>query len=213
MQRDRLKILPAPSMRFASSKPLASLSRRSDPRGRRPDGGFTLIEMMVTVVLLAILIALVTPSFRDLLRDNRAAAQANALVGSLALARSEAIKRNVPVVVCQSDDGVTCTDDGDAWAAGWILWPDTNRSGTLNPDDGDGIPEAGEEMIIEVQAALAGGFELSATGASITYRPDGSIAGAADAFELVPPGGDTERGRCVAIDATGRPKVTKGACP
>ena len=202
MQRNRLKTLPAVQTPFASM-----------PGRARPEGGFTLIEMMVTVALLAVLIALVTPSFRGLLRDNRAAAQANALVGSLMLARSEAIKRNVPVVVCQSDDGITCTGDDDAWAAGWIVWPDSDRDGVLDPDDGDGIPEAGEEMIIEVQAALAVNFELSAGAASITYHPDGSIAGAADAFELVPPGGDTDHGRCIAIDVTGRPNVTKGACP
>ncbi len=173
--------------------------------------GFTLIEMMVTIALLAILIALVTPSFRDLLRDNRAAAQANALVGSLMLARSEAIKRNVPVVVCRSNTGTSCA--GSEWEDGWILWPDTDRDGALDPDDGDGIPEAGEEMILQVQEPLEGGFDLGATGAAITYRPDGTIAGAADAFELVPPGGDTDHGRCIEIDATGRPSVTKGACP
>jgi len=185
---------------------------RLKPMPASPDRGFTLIEMMVTIAVLAILIALVTPSFRDLLRDNRAAAQANALVGSLMLARSEAIKRNVPVVVCQSDDGATCTGDGDAWEAGWLVWPDTDRDGALD-NDGDDIPEAGEELIIQAQAALEGRFDLSATGSSVTYRPDGSIAGAADAFELVPPGADTDHGRCVALDATGRPKVTKGACP
>ena len=176
-----------------------------------PNRGFTLIEMMVTITVLAILIALVTPSFRGVLRDNRAATQANALVGSLMLARTEAIKRNAPVVICRSNDGESCA--GSEWEDGWIVWPDTNRSGTLNPDDGDGIPEAGEEMILQVEAALAGGFDLTATGSAITYRPDGSIAGAADAFELVPPGGDTAHGRCLEIDTTGRPKVTKGACP
>ncbi|MFZ2209111.1 MAG: GspH/FimT family pseudopilin [Porticoccaceae bacterium] len=175
------------------------------------NSGFTLIELMVTIALLAILIAAVAPSFRGLLLDNQAATQANALVGSLMLARSEAIKRNVPVVVCRSNTGTTCA--GAEWEAGWLVWPDTDRDGVLDADDGDGIPEAGEEMILEVQAALAGGFDLSATGSSVTYRPDGSIAGAADAFELVPPGADTDYGRCVALDATGRPKVTKGACP
>lgn len=180
------------------------------PPPTAPSRGFTLIEMMVTLTLLAILIALVTPSFQGLLRDNRAATQANALLGSLALARSEAIKRNVPVVVCRSNTGTSCA--GAEWEAGWIVWPDTNRSGTLNADDGDGIPEAGEEMIIEAQGALVGRFDLAAAAAAITYRPDGSPT-AADAFELTPPGSDTEHGRCIEIDATGRPRVTKGACP
>jgi type IV fimbrial biogenesis protein FimT len=177
----------------------------------RRELGFTLIEMMVTLTLLAILIALVTPSFQGLLRDNQAAAQANALVGSLMLARSEAIKRNAPVVICRSNDGASCA--GSEWEDGWILWADMDRDGALDPDDGDGIPEAGEEMILQAQEPLDGRFDLSATGSSVTYRPDGTLAGAADAFELLPPGGDTEHGRCIAIEVTGRPRVTKGACP
>jgi len=166
---------------------------------------------VASLTLLAILIALVTPSFRGLLADNRAAAQANALVGSLMLARSEAIKRNAPVVLCRSNSGTSCA--GSEWEDGWILWADMDRDGTLDPDDGDGIPEAGEEMILQVQQSLQGRFDLSATGSSVTYRPDGTIAGAADAFELVPPGGDTAHGRCIEIQVTGRPQVTKGACP
>lgn len=178
----------------------------------RLDRGFTLIEMMVTVVLLGVLIALVTPSFRDLLRDNRAATQANALVGSLMLARSEAVKRNVPVVACQSDDAATCGGEADAWAAGWLVWPDTDRDGALD-NDGDDVPEANEEPIIQSHAALTGRFDLGAAAASVTYNPDGSVVADAD-FELVPPdSSDADHGRCIAIDATGRPTVTKGACP
>jgi type IV fimbrial biogenesis protein FimT len=190
----------------------AGMDKNNPQQGRSiRNRGFTLIEMMVTLALLAILIALVTPSFRGLLADNRATAQANALVGSLMLARSEAIKRNAPVVMCRSNDGASCA--GSDWEDGWILWADMDRDDTLDPDDGDGIAEAGEEMILQAQERLQGRFDLSATGSSITYRPDGTIAGAADAFELVPPGGDTEHGRCIQIEVTGRPRVTKGACP
>lgn len=171
---------------------------RPTPPG--PEPGFTLIEMMVTLTLLAILIALVTPSFRGLLADNRATAQANALVGSLMLARSEAIKRNAPVVLCRSNDGASCA--GSEWEDGWLIWADTDGDGSLDADE-----------TLQVQQPLQGRFDLSATGAAITYRPDGSIAGAADAFELVPAGGDTAHGRCVEIEVTGRPRVTKGACP
>lgn len=189
------------------NNPQQGTTIRSDVR----NDGFTLIEMMVTVALLAILIAAVTPSFRGVLRDNHAATQANALVTSLMLARSEAIKRNAPVVMCRSNTGTSCA--GSDWADGWILWADMDRDGALDPDDGDGIPEAGEEMILQAQERLQGGFDLSATGSSFTYRPDGSVSGAADSFELLPPDGNADYGRCVAVDVTGRPSVTKGACP
>ncbi|MFP5414689.1 MAG: GspH/FimT family pseudopilin [Gammaproteobacteria bacterium] len=162
--------------------------------------GFTLIEMMVTVAILAILIAAVTPSFRGILRDNQAATQASAVVTSLMLARSEAIKRNAPVAMCRSNTGTSCA--GSDWADGWILWTDI---------DGDAAVDSVE--IVQVREALAGNFALTATGSSFTYRPDGSVTGAADSFELLPSDGDTDYGRCVAVDVTGRPSVTKGACP
>ena len=209
MQSNRLKTLPTASTPFVStpfvSMPFVSMPWVSMPwvsmrRRGRPEEGFTLIEMMVTVALLAVLIALVTPSFRGLLRDNQAASQANALVGSLMLARSEAVKRNAPVVLCRSNTGTSCA--GSDWADGWLIWADTNRDGSLDADE-----------VLQVQETLQGRFDLSATGASVTYRPDGTIAGAADAFELLPSGGDTAHGRCIEIDVTGRPKVTKGDCP
>jgi type IV fimbrial biogenesis protein FimT len=153
-----------------------------------------------TLTLLAILIALVAPSFQGVLRDSRAAALANVLVGSLMLARSEAVKRNAPVVLCRSNTGTSCA--GSEWEDGWLVWADTNGDGTLDADE-----------ILQVQQPLEGRFDLSATASAITYRPDGSITGAADAFELAAPGGDTEHGRCIAVDVTGRPSVTKGACP
>ncbi len=164
--------------------------------------GFTLIEMMVTLTLLAILIALVAPSFRGLLTDNRAATQANAVVGSLMFARSEAVKRNAPVSLCQSAAGNDCDADASEWAKGWLVWVDLDSDTDVDADE-----------ILQVQAGLDGRFGLSATASLLTYRPDGSIAGAADAFELLPPGGDTIHGRCIQIDVTGRPRVAKGACP
>jgi type IV fimbrial biogenesis protein FimT len=177
-----------------------------DKNNRQPatdvrNSGFTLIEMMVTVVLLAVLIAAVAPSFRGVILDNRAATQANALVSSLMLARSEAIKRNARVVICQSDSGATC-DDSD-WTTGWILWADTNA---------DTVIDTGE--IVQTQDKLASRFTLTPepAGPSVTYLPDGSLL-AAGSFELLSPDGDADYGRCIDVDLTGRPRVTKGTCP
>ena len=69
--------------------------------------------------------ALAVPSFRDFMQNNRAAEEANALVGALALARNEAVTRGVPVSVCSSTDNETCADDQD-WTTGWIVFTDVN---------------------------------------------------------------------------------------
>lgn len=82
--------------------------------------GFTLIELMVALAVLAILTGLAAPSFISMVRDNRLVTQTNEFIGALHLARAEAVKRNQDVVVCKSDDGENC-DDTLTWADGWLV--------------------------------------------------------------------------------------------
>jgi type IV fimbrial biogenesis protein FimT len=83
--------------------------------------GFTLIELLVTMTVAAILGAIAVPAFRSFLQNDRDAAQANSLVGSLSYARSEAVKRASTngVAVCPSANGVGC--DAGPWTEGWIV--------------------------------------------------------------------------------------------
>jgi type IV fimbrial biogenesis protein FimT len=80
--------------------------------------GFTMIELMVTLVVLGILLGVGVPSFRLFLVNARTSAVANDITSAINLARSEAVKRAEPVTVCPSDDGADC--DG-AWTDGWIV--------------------------------------------------------------------------------------------
>ena len=70
--------------------------------------GFTLIEMIVTVSIVAILASIAAPSFSSMLERNKATAVANEMVSALLLARSEALKRRNNVTVCTSMDQTTC---------------------------------------------------------------------------------------------------------
>ncbi|MGY0556390.1 GspH/FimT family pseudopilin [Lysobacter sp. A421] len=96
--------------------------------------GFTLIELMVTIVVLAILLTIGLPSFQGTLRSNRVATTTNEMVASLALARSEAIKGSQGAGMCASKDGGAC--DG-TWNDGWIVWGDSNGSGAF--EDGEPV--------------------------------------------------------------------------
>lgn len=92
--------------------------------------GFTLIETMVVVAIVAILAALAAPSFQDLLRGNRLSAASSAMQVSLSLARSEAVKRG-------TDARVTVAANGTAgrWDNGWTVFVDrtTNANGAIAP--------------------------------------------------------------------------------
>src|SRR5699024_1455669 len=101
----------------------------------RPDhSGFTVIEMMITLSVLAIVLTLVVPAFGRLVMQQRVTATTNHVVAQLQFARSEAIRRNAPVAACPSSDGLSCTG-GNRWEAGWIVYLDEDKSGQPTQTD------------------------------------------------------------------------------
>ena len=97
-------------------------------------GGFTLIELMFTVVVMAVLLAIGVPNFRDFLRNSRMAAQGNDLLSALNLTRSEAVKRRAPVTLCAGTTNCAAVDFED----GWLVFVDT---------DSDGAVDVGEDVL------------------------------------------------------------------
>ena len=81
--------------------------------------GFTLIELMVVVAMVAIIAGLATPSWNTMIVNNRIRAAVNDWTQSFYFARSEAIRQNVAVTICASSDGSNCTASG--YEAGWII--------------------------------------------------------------------------------------------
>jgi type IV fimbrial biogenesis protein FimT len=81
--------------------------------------GFTLIELMVTIAVLAVLLGVGVPSFRSMIESNRLAAASNDLVTGLQFARSEAIKRGILVVLCARNAQDRCSI-APLWTSGWV---------------------------------------------------------------------------------------------
>lgn len=100
--------------------------------------GFTLIELMVTLAIAAILLTMGVPSFVTLIKDNRLTAQVNEFVASVNYARSEAIKRGLSIRVCSSSNGASC-NGGTNWAQGWIVWIDLNGNGNFNNGNAESL--------------------------------------------------------------------------
>jgi type IV fimbrial biogenesis protein FimT len=110
------------------------MSRRMGPResrgSRRLAAGFTLLELMTTLAVAGIVLAVGVPSYLSVVRNNRAATNANELVSALTIARSEAIRRGDRVSLCRSDDGASC---GGTWEDGWIVFVDGAATDTAAP--------------------------------------------------------------------------------
>lgn len=132
--------------------------------------GFSVIELMVTVAIVAILAAVALPSFTEAIARNRVAAQANDFIAAVNLARTEAVRRNAGAGVCSSSDNATC---GGTWSDGWIVWAtntatpanrDVLRAGEFNPQDTfSGATTTVEFSSRGALAAAAGPFTLEPT--------------------------------------------------
>ena len=121
--------------------------------------GFTLIELMVTIAILAIVLAIAIPSFGTLQAGTRLTTQVNDLVSVLSYARVEALKRGSRVTVCTSSDGASCTSSGN-WDQGWIVFNDDCTTGTVGTVD-TGCAEAA----LKRHVALASGYTLTGVSA------------------------------------------------
>lgn len=143
--------------------PRTRSNRRSSWVAHRAIRGFTLVELMVTVAVLAILIAIATPSFTSVINNNRLAGHANEFVATLQLARMEAVRRNARAVVCRSDNGSSCAA-GARWN-GWIMFVDGNRNGTAEAAELLRVGTA--EVPVEIRAGS------TVAGSRIVFSPDG----------------------------------------
>lgn len=83
--------------------------------------GFTLIEVLVTVLIVGILASVASPVYRSLIVSTRLSGEMNALIGALNVARSEAQKRGQTVSIC-AGTALVCTTD---WTAGWLVLLDS----------------------------------------------------------------------------------------
>lgn len=167
--------------------------------GRRAAGqrGFTLIELVVTATIVAVLSAAAMPYLGELVRGQRIKTAISDINASVIYARSEAIKRNQNVAICASTDGAECAGATN-WATGWIVFVDA---------DGNGAPGAATD-ILKKQDPVSG-VTVTGTATNLSYQRDGRLAAPLAADFVVGATGSTSR--CLAVNVSGRPNI-KAAC-
>lgn len=123
-----------------------------------PSRGFTLIELIITITIAAILLGLAVPGMQGFVENNRMKLTVGQLADSLNFARSEATKRRFPVSVCPRSTDTSCAGGG-AWNSGWLVFTDDDSNGVI-----DGINE-----VLRVVDSLPNHVTLETSGFATSY--------------------------------------------
>lgn len=179
-------------------------------RPPRQSSGFTIIELMVTLTVAAVLLGLAVPTFTDMIRNTRIANQANAIVGALNYARAETTVRGMPISICAASDAgrtacVAASTGVTQWQNGWIVF--TDRSGVVGVlDDRDELLQTGTPPAM--------GFSVVNTASFVRFGV-GATPSTEGTFTVAPtsPGYCASTGnRQIAVGLTGRVNTSKSTC-
>jgi len=182
------------------------------------ENGFTLIEVLVTIVVVSILLAAGVPSFMEFIKNNRLSAQANSLVAAIQVTRNEAVKRGTGMVICAKDpDNVACSGDNN-WTNGWIIFSDLDQEGDL---DGDGICATADDhntkdCVLRTINALQKNTLIGNPGSngSIRFLPDGTAFNVdVSPFKLTADDCKRQQVRGITLTRQGHAIIAKQDCP
>lgn len=169
--------------------------------------GFTLVELLVTLAVGAILLAITIPSYAFFINASRLTVVTNNLVSTLHLVRSEVIKRGTRVTVCKASNPtatVPACDMTAGWHQGWLVFVDGGNRGVLDNQD----------ELIKIEQDELHGASISTTNFSnyVSYLPSGMSQGPNNlgngTFEICL----EHMQRKVILTVTGRIRSSRGSC-
>jgi len=191
--------------------------------------GFTLLELMFAITLVALIAGIGLPNLQEFVRNSRMSSSANDIISDFNFARSEAVKRRVPITLCKTADGATCNTTTAPFTR-WIIFVDDINPALVAATDGNGAVD-GTEVILR-DRELPDSITVTTTNGQVraTFLPTGFPrieAANVNRFVLcdvrgnaTSAGGDSTA-RAIEVLPTGRPSVFRakatitafGGCP
>lgn len=161
---------------------------------------FTLVELVITLTIAAILATIALPAVGRFIHSNRLASIANNFVGTLSLARSEALKRATNAGVCPSNTGTACV--GTSWASGWIVFVDVDGNSAWTASD----------VVLRAYEPVTADTTINGSTSLIVYDSQGRVPTNGIGSYVVC---NTKLGqnRTVEVNSSGRFRATQGTCP
>ncbi len=170
----------------------------------RRTGGVTLVELLLVLVVAGILLGLAAPSLSAAVDSARLTALTNDMLAELLLARSEAVRRGHPVVLCKASTDSVCARSG-RWDQGWLMFKDFNHNAEREAN----------EPVLRQRAGAPAGWRIVGNGPVaryVAYHPLGGTQLSSGAFQagtltICRQAGSVLQARQIVINSSGRPRV------
>jgi len=157
--------------------------------------GVTLIELVVSLSIVAILLTIAAPSFAEIQQNTRRRSAVNDYWHAIFLARNEAIKRNSVVSLCKSSTGITCDNASGSWSNGWIVFENLDRDEPAQRDT--------NEPILRLYDS-SDNISIRSNRTTFTFRP--ITQGAVNGTIVFCDQRGSQSARAIIISHTGRPR-------
>lgn len=166
----------------------------------RGERGYTIIELVVSTALLAVLIQLAVPQLTQLLSNWQRDQVTRSMTDHLMLARSEAIRWSQRVVMCSSRDGLQCVNSADKeWKSGWLVFQDIDSDGQFNESDKLIAVSGVQEQVRDIRG--------NASVQRFVFMPSGMMASGMGTIEIIPHSGVSQR---ITVNRVGRIRLSQG---
>jgi type IV fimbrial biogenesis protein FimT len=170
--------------------------------------GFTLVELVVTLGVAAILMGMAAPSVSQFLQNNRLKSDTYQLLGSIAVARSEAVKRGSQVVMCRSANPTAaapaCGGSANTWTTGWLVYVNTDPANLNYQPPADTLLRIGSGVTGGVAIMGNGNQYLDYANSGVTNE-NGTVL-----FSICDSRGEGH-GRQISVLRSGRASITHGS--